>query len=365
MESIVPEKKKRGRKAKISQESVLDKISTDETIVKIPKKRGRKPKGGKIIVQNQNKESESFSKMNIILHLKCSTNDLEKDEIHKQINNNAIFSNRGNDKLNDFNPSFDNYKLNKLNYTEFNNDITNTNNVTNNISEINVNYKTCENDEENKVDELEEKNETSSNKKNCNNNQQTLYNENTKSIWSKLEKLSNNLHYNNICNKKSACFYCTYDFDNVPISIPKHELNNTYYVYGCFCSPECACSYLMEEKGIDSATRFERYFLLNYIYCKIYNYNKNIKPAPNPYYTLDKFYGNLTIQEYRQLLKNERMLLVIDKPLSRILPEIHDDSDDFFLNSQTISNDNKFNLQENHNIKNKNNILNNQFNLKN
>ena len=46
----------------------------------------------------------------------------------------------------------------------------------------------------------------------------------------------------------------------------------------------------------------------------INNYDKNIKPAPNPYYTLDKFYGNLSIQQYRRLLKNERLLLVVDKP---------------------------------------------------
>ena len=86
-----------------------------------------------------------------------------------------------------------------------------------------------------------------------------------KIIWQKLEKLSNDLHIDNICDKKSACFYCTYDFDNVPIYIPKHELNKTFHVYGCFCSPECACAYLMNEKSIDTTTRFERYQLLNFL----------------------------------------------------------------------------------------------------
>ena len=59
---------------------------------------------------------------------------------------------------------------------------------------------------------------------------------------------------------------------------------------------------------------------------------KNNKPAPNPYYLLDKYYGNLSIQQYRKLLKTEHMLLVIDKPLTRILPELHDDNDEFILN---------------------------------
>ena len=57
---------------------------------------------------------------------------------------------------------------------------------------------------------------------------------------------------------------------------------------------------------------------------------KNIKPAPDPHYLLDKFYGNLNIKEYRRLLKTEHLLLVIDKPLTRILPELHEDTDDAF-----------------------------------
>ena len=80
--------------------------------------------------------------------------------------------------------------------------------------------------------------------------------------------------------------------------------------------------------------------MLNYIYGKIYNYTKNIKPAPNPYYSLSKFYGNLSIQEYRQLLEYDRLLLVIDKPLSKIYPEMHEDNNDFeqFMKTKYHSN---------------------------
>ena len=85
-------------------------------------------------------------------------------------------------------------------------------------------------------------------------------------------------------------------------------------------------------ENIDSSTKFERYHLLCYIYAKIYNYEKNIKPAPNPHYLLDKFYGNLSIQEYRKLLRNQQLLLVVDKPLTRVLPELHEDNDEFLLN---------------------------------
>jgi hypothetical protein len=101
------------------------------------------------------------------------------------------------------------------------------------------------------------------------------------------------------------------------------------------------------KETIDTSTRFERYHLLNHIYCKIYNYTKNIKPAPDPYYTLNKYYGNLTIQEYRLLLKNERILIVVDKPLSRILPELHEDNDDFINNMKVgSSSSTKFHIKK-------------------
>jgi hypothetical protein len=89
-------------------------------------------------------------------------------------------------------------------------------------------------------------------------------------------------------------------------------------------------------ENIDSSTKFERYHLLNHIYAKIYNYTKNIKPAPSPYYMLQKYYGNLTIQEYRSLLHNERLFLIVDKPLTKILPELHEDNDRFLINNKLI-----------------------------
>ena len=106
---------------------------------------------------------------------------------------------------------------------------------------------------------------------------------------------------------------------------------------------ECAVAYLMKE-NIDDSTKFERYHLLNQIYSKVYNFKKNIKPAPNPYYLLDKYYGNLSIQEYRKLLKTEHMLLVIDKPLTRILPELHEDNEDMMLNIYGSANKSSSNI---------------------
>jgi hypothetical protein len=90
-------------------------------------------------------------------------------------------------------------------------------------------------------------------------------------------------------------------------------------------------------ENVDSSKKFERYYLLNNIYCKIYNYEKNIKCAPSPFYMLEKYYGNLNIQEYRKLLKNERLLLLVDKPLAKLLPELYDENEDYILNNKNIN----------------------------
>jgi len=134
-------------------------------------------------------------------------------------------------------------------------------------------------------------------------------------------------------------------------------------VYGCFCSPECGVAHLMNEP-IDSSIKFERYYLMNFIYGKIFNYCKNIKPAPSPYYMLDKYYGNLSVPEYRSLLRNERLFLIVDKPLTRVLPELHEDNDDFIINNKVIPS-NTYHIKKKIQRKNqtKNNILNEKFGL--
>ena len=313
--------------------------STQEETKPAGKKRGRKPKGGKIIQQvvplNNNKET----KPNVILHLKCSLKDLQS--------NTSLSTN-----IESFNFS----SKNDLNYEIISsnqiNQINNNNVNQNNNYSSNYNCTTLNNNDDNDVDMYDE-DYYSKNKEN-----------DIRDVWKKLKVLQHNLHINNISNKKSACFWCTYDFDNPPIYIPKHFIKDSYHVYGCFCTPECATAHLMEE-NIDSSSKFERYHLINNIYSKIYDYKKNIKPAPNPFYLLDKYYGNLSIQEYRSLLRNERLFLVVDKPLTRILPELHEDNDDFIINNKIIPANTlliKKKLQKKQQLT-KNNILSEKFGL--
>ena len=316
-------KQKRGRKTKICQEPEQVKtleqeetVESEETVI-THKKRGRKPKGVKIIYQTIDTNNNIESKPNIILHLKCSLKDLT---LNMNENMNVIAPITKN--------NIECYNFSSKNDLSF--EIIETNSSTEDTDD-------CEYGDDDKFE--------------------------IKEIWKKLKQLEHNLHINNICDKKSACFWCTCEFDNPCIYIPKYFIKSSYHVYGCFCSPECACAYLMNE-NIDSSTKFERYYLLNHIYSKIYNYEKNIKPAPPPHYMLDKYYGNLTIQEYRMLFRNERLFFVVEKPLTRVLPELHEDNNDFIITNKIIPS-NKYQIKKKtqKKLQTKNTIVNEKFGL--
>ena len=304
MDDSKPVPKKRGRKPKTQTEttntiiSVASSSELSESGVKTaPKKRGRKPKGGKIVEPEQAPKDSTEPKINVILHLKCSLKDLQATQ--------ANYLEPYNSNING-------------GFEPLNHDLDTTP-----INHIGSNYPVMEERPINK------------------DNQPTICEEiehdetETKLIWKKLKQLEQNLNHNHTDNFKSDCFWCICSFDNPPCYIPKCHFKDTYNVYGCFCSPECGAGFLMNE-NIDSSTKFERYYLLNHIYGGIYDYSKNIKPAPSPYYMLNKYYGNLTIQEYRALLNDERLFLVVDKPMTRIMPELHQTNDDHILSNKII-----------------------------
>jgi len=311
-------------------------ISNIDAVEKIQKKRGRKPKGGKLIDTPVSFHSNSnttgvlaneIKKPNIILHLKCNLDDINEEE-----DNTQCFFNITNANKLTFDVLLYNNSMEKTDETINNNSVNINSSIANNNTNINTNnnffYLKTEEDIQKSQEEDTNDDDLCS--------QQANYTEDLKEIWRKLKKLELNLHLNSCADKKSACFWCTYDFDNPAVYIPKHA-NTTggYNVYGCFCSPECACAFLMNE-NIDNATKIERYQLLNHIYAKIYKYNKNIKPAPSPYYILNKFYGNMSIQNYRSMFNFDRLFLLVDKPLTKFMPELLIDNEDYILNKKTI-----------------------------
>jgi hypothetical protein len=315
-----PQIKKRGRKRKETKDPIdteqhgIEKTNNIIMIIEenqtenVAKKRGRKPKGGKLIVKQPDTIATPTQSANIILHLRCSMQDVD--------DHNSIIKQMVTDPL-IYNPSV---PPTILTYTK-----------------EQPGFSMYETGDVPNKDFAYHDVACYSNTNLCSTCKVTLHENETeddvqiKDVQAKLKRLKIQLYKNVNQDKKSACFWCTYEYDNPSCYIPKYEMDGEMYGYGSFCRPECAVAYLMKE-NIDDSAKFERYHLLNQIYSKIYDFKKNIKPAPNPYFLLDKFYGNLTIQEYRKLLKTEHMLLVIDKPLTRILPELHEDNDDFILN---------------------------------
>jgi hypothetical protein len=291
---------------------------------KVFKKRGRKPKGGKIIQQTSTDDCQIDEKQNVILHLKCNMLDLEE------------IKNEENEVLDAYNTHIYNelmYNYKKFDDTKFISSSTQINNTNDGF--------------DGDDDDTDFGNK-----------------DNMKEIWKKLKQLEYNLHVDNI-SKKSACFWDTCDFDTPPVYIPKYFIGGTYYVYGCFCCPECAVAYLNNQQ-IDRSSKTERYQLLHDIYSKIYDYKKSIKEATDPRYLLDKFFGNLTIKEYRNLLRAGTLYLVIDKPLTKVYPEIHENTEDYILNNKIIpSNTSTYQIRGKNNKKkpNKTSILSENFGI--
>ena len=298
-----------GETGEIQSGEIGEIVVLDSSTNVVHKKRGRKPKGGKLI-EDKKEVIEVIQKPNIILHLNCKLSEITSNELkyNPNIDNIIEFDNNYN--------IFNTTNSETLNSNSDSNSNSNSNSNSVNVNSVNVNSVNV--------------NPFLYEKKQLNDNIAD-----NKNIYKKLQDLSKQLKSNNI-TKKCACFWCTYDFDNDPIMIPKYELKGIYHCYGNFCSPECAASFLMNE-NIDSSKKFERYYLLNNVYCKIYNYEKNIKCAPSPFYMLEKYYGNLNIQEYRKLLKNERLLLLVEKPLAKLLPELYDENEDYILNNKHIN----------------------------
>ena len=404
---IVKTRKRRVCKSKKNENNIDENIILNsEHNIQIPpeekviKKRGRKPKGGKIITQKLEENNNNNVLPNIILHLKCSIRDIknintetinnysmEQNEIQSynssNLNGSEIYiknSSRHNtssipiskDNSSHLFKVYDSINSNVVNNnTSISNSSSNGNSNGNSNSNSNIGsivYPNNIQDFYNNVyssdvnlynnnlinhDELD----------NCHDNDDNIdINKSEKDIWRKINQLKISFHKSDICKniggtQRSACFWCTCEFDSPAIYIPKTLTKDVYNVYGCFCSPECAAAFLMNE-NVDTSTKFERYHLLNLLYGKIYKYEKSIKIAPNPFYLLNKFYGNLTIQEYRKLFQSEQMIYVVNKPLTHILPELYEDNNDFLLNNKIIPN-NTVNIKKNKPLKS--NIINNAF----
>ena len=347
----------------------------------VVKKRGRKPKGGKIIeCPNVNNETEMVLP-NVIVHFKCKLSDLAKylndsdsdgdKNVENQYGNFSNFSsnnkslissnsivlpqvdfnnpfseseNKNQNKINKKNSSQKNQtnksieneivptsihsgKSNELNYAFVNKE---TENLNSNIQENNNIEKNIFNQQTNNINENNISNDNS-----LHNNEKTINLVNNETMM-KIHQMEVQFHNNDTNGKRCSCFWDTCPFDTPAFYIPKSMDMNNVRPYGCFCSLNCALAYLQNE-DIDISSKFERRQLLFNLYSNVLKDKSFIKPSPDPRYTLDKFYGNLTIQQWRSLLTSDRMLLIVDKPLTPELPELHTETTDRFMSMGSMN----------------------------
>lgn len=124
-----------------------------------------------------------------------------------------------------------------------------------------------------------------------------------------------------------ACFWCAHQFEGMPCIIPEREVNKIYTVYGNFCCPECAVSYLLNE-GLDPHVRWERMSLLHRIYDT--GGNGRIFPAPCRE-SLSLFGGPMSIDVYRATIREKKVRVDIHMPpMVSILGSIDTKPIDFF-----------------------------------
>ena len=308
--------KKRGRKSKKKEETP-----------KVVKKRGRKPKNiidnnlSNVDINNIYKPSNNSNliKNNHILHLKLKSKDITL------INN--IFNKNNNHPV------------------PYNSFISNNKECIKQ-SVINPNFFSINNELENKTKNF---------KSNYNNNFIThkVYN-----TFLSLNKIKDDEKWplkTSIC-----CMWCVHKFDNVPLGIPKRYINEKFESYGCFCSFNCAASFIFDKNNY---TMWEEYNLLNLLYKKLYNKTIKIKLAPNRY-ILKIFGGVLTIEEFRRNFHQlDTNYILHEYPLISIISQIEKIKNKENDNSFIPINQNLFSQAENYKKENNNNLLENFMNL--
>ena len=136
-----------------------------------------------------------------------------------------------------------------------------------------------------------------------------------------------------------ACFWCCHSFPTRPFAIPSHILDETWQMYGNFCSPECAVAHLFKEH-LDSHVQWERYALLNSLYSEDAGVKAGsihgVKPAP-PREVLRMFGGSMDISEYRALVHEKKLRVdVMTPPMVSIIQTMDTKPMDFY--DQNIKN---------------------------
>lgn len=121
----------------------------------------------------------------------------------------------------------------------------------------------------------------------------------------------------NIVQQKSehdkCCFWCchniNYNLYGMPISYD--TINDTYIMYGSFCSLQCANAYNFSvHNGSDRVWEINSMIQM---LGKRYGFTNFIRPAPSRY-LLKMFGGDLTIEDFRKLHYNTETTNILNLP---------------------------------------------------
>ena len=253
------EKKKRGRKPLLKKDEEK----------KEPKKRGRKPKKRNFNIVEFIKVKFDEEDEDIILHIPIKMKQSIKDKTKINIEptpyeEENLYHNLNDDEINN------NYLNN-----QYNNIIKNDNNCKNKVNQILIPFK----------------------------------NSNKNGVWP--ERI--NIY----------CWHCCHPFKNKPISIPMYIKQNTFYVYGVFCSYNCGAAYSLNSNDYNKSIK---HGLLCHMYSILFKDKKfiDICPAP-PKEILQIFGGNITIDNYRNnFLTNNKEFKILKPPLISIIPQVEE-----------------------------------------
>lgn len=116
-----------------------------------------------------------------------------------------------------------------------------------------------------------------------------------------------------------SCWWCCHNFNNSPCAIPTKYVNDIFYVYGCFCSFNCALSY----NFITNVNKkWERISYLHLLYKKIFNVTEvTLKYAPERE-CLKMFGGYMNIDEFRN--NKNKTFNIVYPPMISIIPQLQE-----------------------------------------
>tara|TARA_Y100000389_G_C17471316_1_gene531444 strand:- start:12320 stop:13003 length:684 start_codon:yes stop_codon:yes gene_type:complete len=123
---------------------------------------------------------------------------------------------------------------------------------------------------------------------------------------------------NFIDTRRSVCFWCCHELVDFSCGMPiKYTVSTNHFdVFGTFCSFQCASAYNFSINS-KSYKVWDINSLINMLASR-YGILENIKPAPSRY-VLKMFGGEMTIEEFRIIHKeNDRSLVLNIPPMTTI-----------------------------------------------